>query len=404
MESQNANPTRSVLDGGGSDLHRWASTRLGYVDNLKVLLIAAIIGVHGVLGYAGLVEVWTYSEVREVTLHPAVEITLFVLVSPFGFFVIALLFLVAGLLTPSSYERKGGRRFVGDRLLRLGVPFVAYVFLVQPALVYALEHPLGGAPGSYWDEYLGAERQIDTGPLWFVGVLLVYSLAYAGWRGWIDRAADGAASRHRPARTITLRTLVVLAVVVAPTSFAVRLVYPYGSESGFSDLNLWEWPACVAAFSLGVVGSRQGWLKAVPDPLVRDCRRLTLTAVVTMATLLMLAGSLDAVDDAIGGWHWLGAAFVVVEASLTVFGSVWLLGVAQRRLGRRYRWGPILSRSAYAAFMLQTVFLLALAVALRPLALPAEAKASIVALGGIAASFACAWLLIANVPGLSRIL
>jgi fucose 4-O-acetylase-like acetyltransferase len=122
---------------------------LPYLDNLKVVLIAAIIAIHAVLGYASTVEVWTYTEFREVTLAPVTEIVLFVLASPFAFFLIALLFLVAGLLTPSSRERKGTGRFVGDRLLRLGVPFVAYVLVIQPTLTYALEHPLGDAPGSY---------------------------------------------------------------------------------------------------------------------------------------------------------------------------------------------------------------------------------------------------------------
>lgn len=192
--------------------------------------------------------------------------------------------------------------------------------------------------------------------------------------------------------------------VVAATSFAIRLIYPYGSESGFSDLNFWEWPACIAVFGLGVVGSRQGWLAAVPDDLARRCRTFTLSAVVAMASLLLLAGALDAVDDALGGWHWLGGIFVLVEAMLTVFGSVWLLSVAEHRLNRRYRWGPTLSRSAYAAFLLQTAFLLALAVALRPLLLPAEVKAPVVAIGGIIASFAAAWFLIKKVPGVSRVL
>lgn len=393
-----------MLGGDRRELQRWASRRLTYLDNLKVVLIAAIIALHGVLGYAGIVEVWTYSDLREVTLTPVVEAALFVLVSPFGFFLIALLFLVAGLLTPSSYQRKGARQFVGDRLLRLGVPFVAYVFLVQPSLVYALEHPLGDATGSYWQEYLGAERQIDTGPLWFVGVLLVYSLAYAAWRRWKGRAAGGFGATGRETRTITVRMLAVIAAVVAPSSFAIRLVYPYGSESGFSDLNLWEWPACIAVFGLGIVGSRQGWLKEIPHHLARRCRTLTLFAVVAMATLLLLAGSFDAVEDALGGWHWLAAVFAVVEAVLTVFGSVWLLSVAQHRLNRRHQWGPMLGRSAYAAFMLQTVFLLALALLLRPLALPAEVKAPIVAIGGVIASFGTAWFLIKKVPGVSRVL
>lgn len=148
MAARESGRARRALHGDRSELGHWAAARLAYLDNLKVVLIAAIIALHGVLGYAGTVEVWTYSELREVTLTPVAEAALLVLVSPFGFFLIALLFLVAGLLTPSSYDRKGARRFVVDRLLRLGVPFVVYVFLVQPTLVYALEHPLGDAPGS----------------------------------------------------------------------------------------------------------------------------------------------------------------------------------------------------------------------------------------------------------------
>lgn len=404
MQARRTIRTRSAPQGARFEVEQWASARLTYLDNLKVVLIAAIIAIHAVLGYVGVVEVWTYSELREVTLHPVVQVVLLVLVSPFGFFLIALLFLVAGLLTPSSYERKGARRFVGDRLLRLGVPFVVYVFLVQPALVYALEHPLGDAPGSFWAEYLGEEKQIDTGPLWFVGVLLVYSLVYAGWRSWRDPTADRVAPGDHATRPITLRTLVLVAALVAPSSFAIRLVYAYGSESGFSDLNLWEWPACIAVFGLGIVGSRQGWLEAVPGDLARHCRTLTMSAVAAMATLLFLAAAFDGVDDAFGGWHWLGVAFVLVEAVLTVFGSVWLLSVAQHRLSRRHRWGPALSRSAYGAFMLQTAVLLALALALRPLDLPAELKAAVVAVGGVTASFAAAWFLIKKVPGVSRVL
>jgi hypothetical protein len=105
-----------------------------------------------------------------------------------------------------------------------------------------------------------------------------------------------------------------------------------------------------------------------------------------------------------GGWNGAAATFAAVESVLTVFGSVWLLAVAQRRLDRPLRWGPVLGRSAYGAFMTQTVFLIAIAVALRPVPLAAEGKALIVAAGGIAASFGFAWMLIRHVPGMARIL
>jgi len=90
---------------------------------------------------------------------------------------------------------------------------------------------------------------------------------------------------------------------------------------------------------------------------------------------------------------------------LALFGPVWLLGVAQRRLDRRLRWASAsVSRSAFAAFIVQTAVLLGLAAALRPLQLPAEVKALVVAAGGVTGSFALAWLLISRIPRLDRIL
>ena len=64
----------------------------------------------------------------------------------------------------------------------------------------------------------------------------------------------------------------------------------------------------------------------------------------------------------------------------------------------------MISRSSYGAFMLQGLVLIGLAIALRPLPLPAEVKALIVAAGGVVGSFALAWLLISRVPGVRRVL
>ena len=369
-----------------------------YLDNLKVLLIAAIIALHAVASYAGTVEAWTYTELREVTLAPVTEIALVVLALPFGLFLIALLFLVAGLLTVPSMDRKGPGRFARERLVRLGIPFAVYVLVIQPAVVYSVAHPLGRASGSYWAEFLGANGTLDTGPLWFVGVLLIYSLVYAGW----VRARGG--RRPRVGSTIRVRHLALAAVVVAPASFAVRLVYPYGGEAGFTDLNFWQWPACIAVFALGITAARRGWVDAVPDDLHRTCRTTALVAGVAMAALLVSAGFAERVDAMMGGPNLLAAAFAALDAVLCVFGSVWLLSVARRRLSRPLPHGPALARSAYGAFIVQTPVLIGLALALRPVGLPAELKALVLAGVGVAASFALAWLMVTRVPGLRRVL
>jgi hypothetical protein len=377
---------------------RWAGQREAYLDHLKVMLIALIIAGHGVAGYARL-GFWPYAEMREVTLSRWTETVMLAVAIPFGLFIIPLLFLVAGLLTPPSLERKSPGAFARDRLVRLGVPFVVFVGLVWPLLMYPV-HPVGEAPAPYWTEFL-RRGSIDTGVLWFVGVLLIFSLTYAGWiRAGRDRA--GWTRRGE----ITVGHLLTLAAAVTVATFLVRLVLPYYSDNRGLDLNLYEWPECVAAFGLGVGASHQGWLSAVPDRLYRQSRAATLTAVAAFAVFVAFGTTAGVVQEQVwGGWSWPALVFAALESGLAVFGPIWLLGVAQRRLNRTVWWArPAASRSAYAAFLVQGLVLIGLAFALRPVPVPAEIKALITAGGGIGGSFLVAWLLISRVPGVARIL
>ncbi|MBM7502639.1 acyltransferase [Agromyces aurantiacus] len=380
----------------------WTTDRKTYLDNLKVVLIATIIAIHGVLGYVGSDQYWTYADVQETALQPVTELVLAVLVVPFGLFMIALLFLVAGLLTPPSFRRKGARRFVGDRLLRLGVPFAVVTFVLWPMLTYALYHPLGAAPGSFWEEYLSDEGNIDTSILWFVGVLLIFSIGYAGGVLILGRFGPRHPSPRR-VDAIRLRHLALLAAATAAATFLVRLAFPYGSESA-TDLNLWEWPGCLALFGLGIVACDRGWAAEAPPRLVRAAGVITAIAGVAAAGFLLVMLRADLTDAMWGGWSWPALVFVLIESPLMVFGSVWLLGVAQRRLARPVRGGDALARSAYAAFLVQGFVLIGLALLLRPVPLPAELKALLVSAGGVVGSFGIAWLLVSRVRWLARVL
>ena len=112
---------RSVaLDEGVGQAPR---TRFAYLDNLKALMIAGIIAAHAVMGYSTFGS-WTYQDVQETTLSPVVEIVFVAAVMiGGGLFLMALFFLISGLLTEDSLARKGPSRFVSDRLVRLGIPF-----------------------------------------------------------------------------------------------------------------------------------------------------------------------------------------------------------------------------------------------------------------------------------------
>ena len=413
MAGTTPRPRSPTTPGPTGEVQAWAAHRSLYVDNIKVLLIAAIIVGHAFGSYTT-TEMFAYADVRETTLAPVTEAVLIALILAVGLFMIPLLFLVAGLLTPGSLDRKGAGAFARDRLWRLGIPFAVYSFLLWPALLYALYRPLGNAGGTYWSELVGTrEEALDTGYLWFVGDLLLFSLVYAAWSALRRRAPareperdGGSRTNHARQGMVRFPHLVVIAAVVAVTTFAVRFVFPFDSQR-YVDLNLYQWPECIALFVLGVVTARQGWLHGIPDRLRRQCRTATLVSAAAFLAVLGAVGVGGALDESSwrGGWQWPAFVFAVGGSALTVFEPVWLLAEAQRHLDRRLRWvGPAASRSAYAAFILQGLFLIGLAVALRPVPVPAEVKAVLVAAGSVAGSFGLAWLLVSRVPGMSKVL
>jgi hypothetical protein len=371
--------------------------RVAYLDNLKLLLVALIIAAHGVAAYSDLESAWPYQDVQEVQLGAVSNAVLSLLALPAVLFVMGLFFLISGLVTPGSVARKGPRLFARDRLIRLGVPLAVWALVIWAGAKWAV-YQVGGETSSFWWRFVHSDPFLDTGPMWFVEVLLVYSLAYAAWRLWRGRRA--VAQDGRPARAagapLSVRTLVAVAVAVSAGTVLVRLVFPLLSGQ-IGQSHLWQWPQFVAMFGLGIVAAQRGWLDPVGDRIRRGCGFAALGGLVAWA---ILAGAMAAtgVDGEVlfdPGIHWAPLAMAAIEGPLAVGASVWLLAFAQRRLNRRPgRLGRAMARAAYGAFLLQGLVLIGLMVAMRPVNAPAEIKAVVVAGLGVACSFTLAWALV----------
>jgi hypothetical protein len=267
------------------------------------------------------------------------------------------------------------------------VPFLVFAGFVWPLLMW-WAYRAAGYRVSYWWAFTHRQPFLDSGPLWFVEVLLYISLGYAAWR-W----AAGRVLRRPDPRSGLLpgKHLAVLAAAVAVGSFFVRLWFPARSTQ-ILDLHLWQWPQCIAMFGLGVVTGRRDWRVKLPERLYRGCGYAVAVTLAAVPVLAVAFGVTNVAQDAgpfLGGWHWQALALAAVEASLVVAGSVWLVGLAQRRWASSGRLSARCGRSSYAAFVLQAPVLLTLAIAARRLPWPAEAKALSVAVLGV---IGCFWL------------
>jgi len=108
------------------------SSRDLYIDRLRSVMTVFVILHHTAITY-GAPGGWYYNELRPSGSLSSLLLTLFVATNQayfMGFF-----FLLAGYFTPGSLERKGYKRFLADRFLRLGLPLLGYILLLNPLTV-----------------------------------------------------------------------------------------------------------------------------------------------------------------------------------------------------------------------------------------------------------------------------
>lgn len=92
-------------------------------------------------------------------------------------FFMCLMFLLSGLFVAGSLARKGVGAFLRDRALRLGLPFLALIFVLMPIAYYA-SFKLSSNKAGFVDFWLGNFKQgiWFDGPGWFIWYLLFLDL------------------------------------------------------------------------------------------------------------------------------------------------------------------------------------------------------------------------------------
>lgn len=94
-------------------------------------------------------------------------------------FLMSLLFFVSGMFVWQSLARKGARKYLRDRLTRLGLPFVIGVPLLIPLAYYPAQLQVGlitgtnSSYGAFWLEMIRSGFG-TAGHLWFLWLLLVF--------------------------------------------------------------------------------------------------------------------------------------------------------------------------------------------------------------------------------------
>ena len=340
---------------------------------------------------------WFYNELKPSGSLTGILLTFFVATNQayfMGFF-----FLLAGYFTPPSLERKGYGRFLADRFLRLGVPLLAFVFMLNPltaALITAYQGKGFLATFAYyWNHTI-----IGAGPLWFAQALLIFALAYCAWR-----AIAGAPLA--PVERVTTPVpsalwWVVSALAVGLAALAIRQFVPVGIN--VAGLQLGYFASYIFLFAVGITAWRHDWLRRLEW---KHAHLLVTGLILTWPLMpigIFIAHALYGPGKAnfAGGFSWPALLYALWEP-FVAWGLIaaWLL-VFRAHMNQPSAFWTWLNRRAYAVYIIHPPVLVGISLLLHPWIAPALAK--FCATGALACA-AC-WLIadpLVRLPGVRRI-
>lgn len=363
------------------------ANRYAFVDNARAFVVFLVVAMHSNVTYSG-IGGWYYTETLTANLDP-------VSMALFGFYAsftqawfMGFMFFVAGIFAARSLARRGSGAFSRERLARLGVPLLVYVFLITPFIGYALmnyENARSLSPVVAYGRYLTSFVWIGgTGPLWFAEALLVFSLFYAAFRALFPardtEKADGSAhgaTVPSPRDRGPWRMAALLIPSMAVCAFLIRTVFPIGSD--VINLQISNFASYIILFAFGIAAGERGWLEALSGPGGMRWFWSSLAVGIPVWVLVIVSGgALEGSDAVFGGLRWQSAAYSAWESFVAIALSIGILAFFRARFDRETPLSRFLSANTFGVYMLHAPVLVAISLALAPWSIAPLAKHAVV--------------------------
>jgi hypothetical protein len=397
--------------------------RLIFFDNLRYLMVLLVLVFHSGASYGSMVAFWPYHDPNPSELIDHIMPLLDV-------FMMSILFFIAGYFALPSLQRKGGKRFIGGKFKRLGIPWLVVTILVLPILdyihYYTRSMGQGLSPrnyGTHWWLSIKKIAEFHTGPMrmseyldmtehfyqrymWFLSLLLlffvVFWLLHEARQKW-SRVSERPRREEPPSNRSVYQALALVGLLNVLLFALIKFLL--SSPADPLDMewrslgNLVQFEAAKLAFyvpyfGLGVHAYSKKWFRGGKDlgrPWVWGLACFSLMAV----TMLVARGMTRADEPSMG----LQLAFVVLYPLWTLSFLGTFTALAFRRWNHATVLGRELAANSYNMYLVHYVFVMTLPLLLSAwVGGPVLVKFGIVALATILMSYGISKYIIKQFP------
>ncbi len=380
------------------------SGRLYFLDNLKIFLIILVIFHHTGQAYGPTGGFWQYKS----SLNESV-IWLGRFFGVNAAFFMGLFFLISGYFFPGSYERKGGKEFIKDKLIRFGIPLLFAVLIMQPLEMFFYYINYSGNPpisfGDYyfkiffgiggmpsWFKPVIGFPEMNFGHLWFIEHLLVYSMLYFLLRSLLNK------NFTLKFKTDPVRTIATILILIISFTVIIRIWYPIDRWTGllgFIQSEPAHLPQYFLMFITGIIAYRNDWMNKITE----NSGRVFLTAGLSLSSLVWF--SLLLPDSFI---RIIWKSWPVYESTLAVALSWGLIIFFRKSFNFTNKFLDNLAAASYAVYIFHFPVVLFFQYSLDKVVLGgAMGKFLIVSVLSVITTFFISWI-IKKIPGFNKVL
>jgi surface polysaccharide O-acyltransferase-like enzyme len=320
-------------------------------------------------------------------------------------FFMALLFFISGLFVWPSLTQKGNCKFLRDRSLRLGLPFVIVVIFLIPLAYYPSYRITGADPSffAFWQQWISLDYW-PSGPFWFLSLLLLFNFIVVILRKFVSGWGDALGKRFSWILRRPMLFFCVLVAVSAIAYFPMLFSFGYHHWASFGPFQVQTSRVLlyalyfIAGLAVGAYGINQGLL-ARDGLLVRRWPVWFVAALIFYVFDIIAFGKFYAFPSS-STWQVLyGLTFILSCAASGLF----FLSLFLRFVNKRRSVFDSLHNNAYGMYLIHYLFVIWLQYALLDTTFAAIEKGAIVFVGTLALS----WSITAamrRIPAVGRVI
>lgn len=366
-----------------------------YIDRLRIFLISLVFFHHSAIAF-GASGGWYYITPHATTGY--VQLILSVCMATDQAFFMSLFFFISALLMPVSFDRKGFLKFMKDRLVRLGIPLIVYILLINPTIVFAIYKHLGKTSES-WPNFVW---MIDTqrpgcGPMWFVLALLIFETVYALYRRFLEKSVQEKPEGRPPSAL----KIILFIIGTGLLAFIIRSFYPAGKN--FFGLQFGYFVLYVAMYLVGIIASRNNWLEQFTLRQAKPWFIASLAAIPAILITLALSRTPGAMNDFSGGLNPRALVYAMWEPVICVGFCFFLLMFFKKHLNTSGKLVLTLSADSYTVYVFHPLVVVGFTILSEQVPIPPLARLVLALVLGIPICFLTAHL-IRKIPGVQTVL